>query len=587
MLRRLPLRFATATGGPIQPAPPYAACGKKLYNPAGLFIIHQTAFMQCSCVLIRQEFSTVRYLPIFVFVLCAVSLASCTGCGSGAPGGDVLVYGRGADADTLDPINTDNGESVKVIMNIYDQLLTYDDETLELVPSLSTSLGEHTEDGLTWTFPLRKDVKFHDGSPFKADAVVFSFNRLIQSAHPHVHDKARPYASNFKVIESVTAKDDFTVVFKLKHPSAVFRQNLAMFPASIVNPGKVMELKEEYRSQPSGTGPFMLQLWEPGSKIALQRFEDHWRGPAGVGQVIFLPVSESATRIQLLERAQIDIADNLPPPALDQVVKRDGIEEQSVDALNIGYLCMQNDKPPLNNVKVRRAIAHAIDKKYLVKIGYGGHATPAVNMVPRNMKEWHNNEIKDRKFDLEKAKALMKQAAAEDNLKLPVTLTLAVMSRPRPYMQQPLPIATVIKDALAKIGIKIKVQMRNVHEHFDYMMAGNHELGLAGWSSDNNDPDNFLYSLLDIDNISSHGNNMSRFRSQPLHKLLIAGQRELDPAERHKLYMQAQQIIFEEAPVIPLVSTKVRIARTARVKGYVLHPSSLVRLRNVRIRSAP
>ena len=545
-----------------------------------------------------------RLFPIFVFTLLGACVAMSIGCGPGSDGpgssgsgsngpgssdpNEILVYGRGEDADTLDPVNTDNGESVKVIMNIYDQLITYDDETLELTPSLATTLGEHTEDGLTWTFPLRKDVKFHDGSPFTAAAVVFSFNRLIQPDHPHTDKEApRPYATNFKVIESVTAKDDHTVVFQLKHRSAIFRQNLAMFPASIVNPAKVKELKSEFAFKPSGTGPFRLQLWKRKSKIVLQRFEDHWRGPAGVAQVIFLAVTESATRIQQLERGEIDIADNLPPPALDKVVQRDGIEEQSVDAMNIGYLCLQTEKPPLNNLKVRRAIAHAIDKKYLVKVGYGGHATPAVTMVPRNMKAWHNNEIEDRQFDLKEARRLMKQAADEDGVKLPVKLTLAVMARPRPYMQQPLPIATVIKDALAKIDIQVTPQMRNVHEHFDYMMAGKHELGLAGWSSDNNDPDNFLYSLLDIDNISDAGNNMSRFRSQPLHKLLTAGQRELDQSERHKLYMQAQQIVFDEVPVVPLVSTKVRIARAAKVKGYVLHPSSLVRLRNITIEAAP
>ncbi len=527
----------------------------------------------------------VRYLPLLVCSAFCMSLLSLSGCGPSAPQ-NVLVYGRGADADTLDPINTDNGESVKVIVNIYDTLLTYDDATLDLVPSLATTLGEHSEDGLTWTFPLRKDVKFHDGTAFTADAVVFTFNRLIQDDHPDAYNKARPYASNFKAIESVTAKDDHTVVFKLKYPSAVFQQNLAMFPTSIVNPAKVKELNKEFARNPSGTGPFQIQLWDPERKIALKRFEDHWRGPAGVEQVIFLPVSESATRIQQLERGQIDIADNLPPPALDEVVKRDGIEEQSVDALNIGYLCLQTEKPPLDNVKVRQAIAHAIDKEYLIKVGYGGHATPAVTMVPRNMTDWYNNDIEDRAFDLEKAKSLMQQAADEDGVKLPVNLTLAAMSRPRPYMQQPLPIATVIKDSLAKIGINVTVQMRNVHEHFDYMMAGNHELGLAGWSSDNNDPDNFLYSLLDIDNISDHGNNMSRFRSDALHKLLIEGQRELDQKKRYELYLKAQQIVFDEAPVIPLVSTKVRIARASKVKDYQLHPSSMVRLRNVRIEGA-
>ncbi|MCA9202643.1 MAG: hypothetical protein KDA59_06350, partial [Planctomycetales bacterium] len=157
----------------------------------------------------------------------------------------------------------------------------------------------------------------------------------------------------------------------------------------------------------------------------------------------------------------------------------------------------------------------------------------------------------------------------------------------RPYMQEPLQTASFIKDALAAIGIEVEIQTKPVNQHFDHLMSGGHELGLAGWSSDNNDPDNFLYSLLDSDNIGEHGNNLSRYNNPEVHRLLLAAQSELDDAARLKMYLQAQELIFADAPVVPLVHTQVRIAQRDVLKGYLLHPSNLVRLRLARIEAAP
>ena len=147
----------------------------------------------------------------------------------------------------------------------------------------------------------------------------------------------------------------------------------------------------------------------------------------------------------------------------------------------------------------------------------------------------------------------------------------------------PLPVetATFLKSSLADAGFEITVEPRSVNQHFEFVQAGKHELCLAGWSSDNLDPDNFLYPLLDPDNISDQGNNLSRYRSEDFHKLMLAGQEELIESERAVIYRKAQEIAFEDIPVIPLVHAEVWMARREFVRGFVMHPAALIRLRTV------
>ncbi len=523
-------------------------------------------------------------------IVACLLLIGCTSRGPSKPHtpgtpNNTLIYGRGEDSKTLDPINAETGESVKVILNLYDMLVAFADETMDIEPSLATS-WETSDDGLTWTFHLREGVRFHDGTPVDADAVVFSLNRLRQDNNPHVTDPARPYKPNFQVIDEIVATDPLTVVFKLREPSAVFLNNLAMFPAGIVSPTAVKKSGKAFSTNPVGTGPFRFERWIRDQQIVLAANDDHWRGRPKVDRVVFVPVSESATRIQQLTRGEIHIADNLPPAALDELAKTPGLTVAEQISMNVAYLAMQCDKPPLDDVRVRQAIAMALDKQALIRVGYAGHAEAAVNLLPKAM--WgHNDDIKDRPFDPDASRQLLQAAAAEKGFDLPLRLSLAVMSEPRPYMEQPLQIAAFVKDSLAAVGINVSIEPKPVTPHFSKMMRGDYQIGLAGWTTDNGDPDNFLYSLLDPENISDSGNNMSHYRNEQVHELLLAAQRELDQDKRLALYLQAQELIFVDAPIVPLVSTKQRAAHSSRVKDYRLHPAMLIRLRNARFEDVP
>lgn len=511
-------------------------------------------------------------------VVLAPMLAACRPASPPVP---TLIYGRGGDAQTLDPIHTDVGESIKVIANVFDTLVTYGDTSLEIKPSLAER-WECNQAGTEWTFFLRPDVTFHDGTACDADAVAFSFRRLFQEQPEHVYDVARPYQPNFKVIQSIEVLDPQTVRFVLHEPSAVFLSNLAMFCTGIVSPTAVKSQQAGFGSRPVGTGPFQFTHWRRDQEILLESYAEHWRGAAAVSRVIFLPVAEPSTRVAQLRRGEIHIADNLPPAELDALGSDGNITIQSQAGINVGYLTIQNEKPPLHDVRVRLAIAHAIDKRELIRVAYAGHAEPAVNMVPPSL--WgHHDELADHAFDPDKSRSLLAAAAQDLQFHLPLKLQLFVMDRPRPYMQLPLETAAFLRDSLQAVGVEIEIVQSDLNVHFERIMAGEHQLGLSGWSSDNADPDNFLYSLLDPDNISQAGNNTARYRNEQVHQLLLQAQTELDREARATLYRKVQALVREDVPVVPLVHTTVRIAVRNEVKDYRLHPSAMVFLRSARL----
>jgi peptide/nickel transport system substrate-binding protein len=370
-----------------------------------------------------------------------------------------------------------------------------------------------------------------------------------------------------------------TVEFQLKHPSAVFIANLAMFSGSIVSPTAVKKLGSEFATHPVGSGPFRFVRWTRDQELILEANHDYWDGPPGTERVIFIPVTESAVRIAQLRRGEIHMADNLPPAEVNLLAADANIVVQTTPGMNMAYLAIQNEHPPLDNPKLRRAIAHAIDKQLLIDVAYDGSARPAVNPLPMTMWAW-NDEIVDREFSLQRARERVAEAQAESGFELPLELSLYVMVSPRPYMQQPMETAVFIKEALKPIGINVRIVTNEIGQHFQRLSRGEHDLGLAGWSTDNCDPDNFLYQLLDEDNIDNlGGNNNCRYRSAVVHKRLAAAQQELDRDKRETLYREAQKLIFDDAPMVPLTHSDVRLALSREVSGFHLHPTALFRVR--------
>lgn len=520
-------------------------------------------------------------IPVTLWVL-AISCLIVGGCGRGivpATGsGIALVYGCGNDAATLDPADAEDGESSKVIDNVFETLVNVSDDGKSIEPSLAVKWTE-SDDHREWTFELRPNVEFHDGTPFNADSVVFTFGRLLDLNSPYRFGAKLPYRSSFDVIHDVKAVDAHTVVFRLREPSAVLLRNLAMFSASIVSPEAVKRDGENFRIRPVGTGPFAFDFWDRDQKIVLSRYDGYWGTLPRIGQVIFKPVSEPAARLRQLQSGELDMADNLSIPVLMEARHTPGIRVLSIPGFNTAYLAMNNERPPFNNITVRRAIAHAIDKKAIVASAFDGQARIATTLVPSSMWGYDPN-VQNYPYDPDLARMLLEEAGVEPGTKV----GLWVMTNSRPYMPTPDRVAAIVQQQLRAVGLEPQIQSPPWIQFLEQVSNGEASLALFGWQSDNADPDNFLFELLDLSNAEPpNAHNISFYRSDKVHELLKAAQTTADPAERLRLYAEAQLHIREDCPLVPLVHVDQSVAMRDAVSGYQLNPSGRVWLAGVTV----
>jgi peptide/nickel transport system substrate-binding protein len=482
----------------------------------------------------------------------------------------VLVFGRGGDSVGLDPITVTDGESFKVTKNIFETLVEFGPQDTEVNPGLAED-WEISDDGLTYTFFLRQGVKFHDGTDFNADAVVYNFERWMNGTK----DKFYYYASMFggfkgdegHVIEEVKAVDEYTVEFKLKRPQAPFLKNLAMSPFGIASPAALEEYGEKFTENPVGTGPFKFVEWKRNDKIVLEKNENYWKeGYPKLDGIIFKSIPENSARLNALMTGEIDLADGINPTDVPQIESNPNLQLFKRPSMNVGYLGFTATRKPFDNPLVRQALNHAIDRQAIIDAFYAGMAEPAKNPMPPVI-PGYNDEIEPYEYDLEKAKKLLEEAGYPDGFEM----ELWAMPVPRPYMPDGQKVAEVIQASFEKIGVKAKIVSFEWATYLEKARNGEADAFLLGWTGDNGDADNFLYVLLDKDNIGS--NNYTYYSNDELHDILIQAQTEIDEEKRNELYKKAQEIIREDAPWAPLVHSTPVLAGKANVKGFKPHPT--------------
>jgi peptide/nickel transport system substrate-binding protein len=517
-------------------------------------------------------------LPVLLALL-ALGLLACGDTSQGR-GDAVLVFGRGSDSVGLDPALETDGESMKVCDNLYENLVTYAPGTTEVIPQLAHA-WDIGDDGRRWTFHLRTGVTFHDGTPFNADAVLFSLGRQFFPEHPFHKLQAGTYSywkdmSMDTVVEGMWAPDDSTFVIELAEANAPFLSNLGMNFCAVVSPTAVRRHGADYFKNPVGTGPFRFVEWRKDERIVLQRYDDYWGEPAGLDRLIFKYVQDPSVRFLELRSGAVHGIDNVSPEFIDAIRRDPDLNLLTQPGMNVGYLAMNMDRAPFDDVRVRRAVNHAVNKQSLVDNFYAGLAVPAVNPIPPMM--WsHHDGIGGYDYDPARARALLSEAGLADGF----DTELWVMTAPRPYMPQPEKIAQAIQADLAQVDIRARIVTVDWATYLAKVFDGQHGMCLLGWTGDNGDPDNFLYVLLDKMAAVKPAQNVAFYRSDELHEVLLAGRRSTDVAERTRLYRRAQQIIHADAPWVPLVHATQTAAFRRGVEGFRLHPTGSKWFRSV------
>jgi len=495
-----------------------------------------------------------------------------------AAGNDTIIYCSEASPESFNPQIASSGPTfVASSQVLYNRLINFDPVKNTPVPSLAES-WTISPDGKTYTFALRKGVKFNSNKYFKptrdfnADDVIFSVMRQKDPKHPY-HNVSQGNYEYFndvgldKLIQDVKKVDDYHVQFTLSEPNAAFLADWGMDFASILSAeyGDAMLKKgtpENVDTWPIGTGPYVLQQYKVDSLIRYVANPNYWDGAVPTKHLIFSITPNVETRLAKLQTNECQIIPAPSPVQFDAIMKNKDLTLHSVDALNVGYLAFNTEKKPFDNVLVRQALNYATDKKAIVNAVFMGSGTVAKSPIPPNMLGF-NKDLKDYGYDPEKAKALLKQAGLEQGAEV----TLWSMPVQRPYNPNSRRIAEMIQADWAKVGVKAKIVSYEWGEYLSGMRKGEHDSALFGWMSDNGDPDNFADVLLGCNSIKT-GSNAARWCDKGYDDLVQKAKLTSSPAERAKLYGQAQEIFYQQAPWIALANGKTFYATRSNITGY-------------------
>lgn len=475
----------------------------------------------------------------------------------------VFIYARGADSVSLDPAYVSDGESSKVITNICENLVRYKEGTTEIEPQLAES-WEISDDGLEYTFNLKKGVKFHDGSEMKADDVIWSIDRQLEGKRT----ADMPYASfTFEQVKSLEKVDDYTVKFVLKTQSTPFLANLAMsLAAPIIKQG------EDIGEHPVGTGPFKFVSWKKDESITLEKFEDYWGENAKVDKVIFKVTKENSVRASELMTGAVDMMDGVSFNDVKQL-ETSGVTIDKAKGMNINYMAFNTARAPFNDSKLREAISYSINRAELVEYLYQGYSELAKTYLPSFI-PGYTDEVKLYDYNPDKAVSMLKELGQE-NLKVKIIS----YSNPRPYNPAGSKLAESIQGYLAKVGVEATIEVYPWKEYKEKASQGEGDILFFGWIGDNGDADNFL-SLLESINVES-GLNSAKFANEQVDTLLQKARELPNGDERNAVYGEIQKLLALESPWVPLSHATDLVAYQKNVKGYQLHPTGRVYLKDV------
>lgn len=493
-----------------------------------------------------------------------------------------LVYCSEGSPSNFNPqVSTDGTSYNATAYTIYDRLISFKNGTTELEPALAKSWSI-SQDKLTYTLNLRQKVSFHTTKYFKptrffnADDVLFSFQRQIQKDHPFhmVSGGIYEYFSSMdmnSIIKSVKKNGQHQIIIKLHKPEAPFLADLAMPFMSLLSAEyakSLTEIKQKDRidQYPIGTGPFVFKHYQKDTLIRYTAHELYFRGAAQIKKLIFAITPDPGVRYQKLKKGECDYIIDPSPSDLANISENNSLKLYSSAGLNVGYIGINVQLPPLDNVMVRRAINMALNKKSYIEAIYMGNAIIASNPIPPTL--WsYNRNISGHPYDVDAAKKLLQDAGLGEGF----TLKMWTLPVSRPYNPNGKKMGEMIQADLAKIGIKLELMSFDWPTFLKRVRLGEHHLVQFGWSGDNGDPDNFFFNLLGCAAVAG-GSNVSKWCNKDFDKLITMAKIESDQSKRAVFYQEAQKIFQDQAPWVPIAHSMTFRAFNKNLTGVKMDP---------------